>query len=80
MYLIHPNGTGLHRITTSPQHVHQWGAFSFSPDGTMITVAHNLGEGKNADIYVMNLDGSGLRDVTNSAIFDSAPDWGPRPR
>ncbi|MDP9301777.1 MAG: hypothetical protein M3P43_12940 [Actinomycetota bacterium] len=80
LYLVHPNGTDLHQITTSPAHVHQWGSYSFSPDGTMVTVAHNLGEGLNPDIWVLNLDGSGLRDVTNSAIFESAPDWGPRPR
>jgi TolB protein len=80
LYLVHPNGNDLHKITTSPAHVHQWGSYSFSPDGTMITVAHNLGEGENPDIYVMNLDGLGLRDVTNSAIFDSAPDWGSRRR
>lgn len=80
LYLVHPNGNDLHRITSSPAHVHQWGSYSFSPDGTMITVSHNLGGlGENPDIYVMNLDGSGLRDVTNSAIFDSAPDWGPHP-
>jgi Tol biopolymer transport system component len=80
LYLVHPNGTDLHQITTSPAHVHQWGSYSFSPDGTMITVSHNLGLGTNPDIWVMNLDGSGLRDVTNSAIFDSAPDWGSRRR
>jgi TolB protein len=79
LYLVHPNGTDLHKITTSPAHVHQWGSFSFSPDGTMITVAHNVSGDQNPDVWVMNLDGSGLRNVTDSAIFDSAPDWGPRP-
>jgi Tol biopolymer transport system component len=45
----------------------------------MITVSHNLGLGTNPDIYVMNLDGSGLRDVRITPdIFESSPDWGPR--
>jgi TolB protein len=80
LYLVHPNGTDLHQVTTSPEHVHQWGSYSFSPDGTMITVSHNLGVGTDPDIVTLNLDGSGLRDVTNSvAIFESTPDWGPRP-
>jgi TolB protein len=82
LYLVRPNGTDLHRITDTFNGFPQWGSFSFSPDGTMITVAHNLGEtGAEAisDVWVMNRDGSGLRDVTNSEIFDSAPDWGPRP-
>jgi len=81
LYLVHPNGTGLHRITHTFNGFHQWGSYSFSPDGTMITVAHNLGvdgQPSNSDIWVMNVDGSGLRNVTHSAIFDSAPDWGPR--
>lgn len=79
LYLVHPNGTDLHKITSSPAHVHQWGSYSFSPDGTMITVSHNLGLGTNPDIYVMNLDGSGLRDVRITPdIFESSPDWGPR--
>jgi TolB protein len=79
LYLVHPNGSDLHKITRSSAHVHQWGSFSFSPDGTMITVAHNVSGDQNPDVLVMNLDGSGLRNVTDSAIFDSAPDWGPRP-
>jgi Tol biopolymer transport system component len=80
VFLVHPDGTGLHRITTSPLHIHQWGSSSFSPDGKMITVAHSPGVGAagNADVWVMNLDGSGLRNVTRSVIFDSAPDWGSR--
>ncbi len=79
VYLVHPNGNGFHRITNTFTHgSSNWLSYSFSPDGTMITVGHNLA-GQNADVWVMNLDGSGLRDVTNSLIWDSAPDWGPRP-
>jgi Tol biopolymer transport system component len=81
-FLVHPNGTDLHRVThTFTGGESTWGGSSFSPDGTMITTAHKPGVGKpgNPDIWVMNLDGSGLRDVTNSVIWDSAPDWGPSP-
>jgi hypothetical protein len=47
----------------------------------MITVAHNLQERtpSTSDVWVLTLDGTGLRDVTRSTMFDSAPDWGPRP-
>ena len=81
VFLVHPDGTDLHRITSSPLHVHQWGHYSFSPDGTMITVAHNPGVGAAGypDIWVMRLDGTRLRNVTRSDIYDSAPDWGSRP-
>ena len=44
----------------------------------MIAAAHT-GVGKvNPDIWVMRLDGSGLRDLTSSLIYDSAPGWGSR--
>ena len=77
LFLVHPNGADLHRITTSPGHVRQWGRCSFSPDGTMISVAHTVNG--DQDVWVMKVDGSGLRDVTNSTLFDGAPDWGPLP-
>ena len=85
LYLVHPDGSDLHRVThtfTGGEPTATWGHATFSPDGTMITASHKPGVGKpgNPDVWVMNLDGSGLRDVTNSVIWDSAPDWGPRPR
>lgn len=80
VYLVHPNGNGLHRVTNTFTHGEsQWGGLTFSPDGTLIAASHSPGVGGvNPDVWVMNLDGSGLRDVTNSAIWDSAPDWGSR--
>jgi Tol biopolymer transport system component len=82
LYLVHRNGTDLHRITKNTTPDSHWGSYSFSPDGTMITVSHRPAVGTKGypDVWVMNLDGSGLRDVTDSAIFDSSPDWGPRRR
>ena len=84
LYLVHPDGSDLHRVThtfTGGEPTATWGHATFSPDGTMITAAHKPGVGKpgNPDVWVMNLDGSGLRDVTRSVIWDSAPDWGPQP-
>ena len=81
LYLVHPNETNLHRITKNATADSHWGSYSFSPDGTMITVSHRPAVGTKGypDVWVMNLDGSGLRDVTNSMISDSSPDWGPRP-
>jgi Tol biopolymer transport system component len=81
LYLIHPDGTGLVLVTHTFRGFPQWGGSSFSPDGTMITAAHNTaqeGTGSISHVWVMDLDGSNLRKVTRSAKFDSAPDWGPR--
>lgn len=79
VFLVHPNGTDLHAVThTYTGGASNWGGLAFSPDGTMIAAAHT-GVGKvNPDIWVMRLDGSGLRDLTSSLIYDSAPGWGSR--
>jgi TolB protein len=77
--LVHPDGTGFHRITHS-RGKHKWLSSSFSPNGKKIQAGRVPGRGKagNADVYVMNLDGTGLRNVTKSGAWESASDWGPR--
>jgi Tol biopolymer transport system component len=77
--LVHPDGTGLHRITNG-HGKYKWLSCSFSPNGKKIQAGRFPGRGKagNADIYVMNLDGSGRRNLTRSSAWESASDWGPR--
>jgi TolB protein len=74
--LMHPNGTGLHIIASQP---FSWSSLSFSPNGNEITVGHRLFETGNPDIYTVTVDGTALRDITNTSAYESAPDWGPRP-
>jgi TolB protein len=74
--LVHPNGKALHLITSGRG---KWASCSFSPNGKKIVGAWPAGGlPSNADLYVMNLDGSHLRNVTRSKLWESAPDWGPR--
>jgi TolB protein len=47
----------------------------FSPDGTKIAFASS--RSGNGDIYVINVDGSGLRRVTTTNAIDLAPTWQP---
>jgi Tol biopolymer transport system component len=52
---------------------------AWSPDGTRIAFAsHRDG---NAEIYIMNVDGSGPIHLTNNPAIDLAPAWssGPTP-
>lgn len=79
LFLVHPNGADLHRITHTHGGTYHWLSSSFSPDGTMITVSRAPGVGKagRADVYVMNVDGTGLFDVTSSGSWESNNDWGP---
>jgi Tol biopolymer transport system component len=75
MYTIHPDGTGLTKLRAgSPQAMIL--NSSFSPDGTSITYAAS-GTGGQPDIFVMNADGTGERAITQTAEWDSGPDWGP---
>ena len=47
----------------------------FSPDGTRLAFTSN--RDGNPEIYVMNLDGSGLRRLTNHPGIDATPTWSP---
>jgi hypothetical protein len=48
---------------------------SFSPDGESVTFGMQ-GVTKQADVWRVGLDGTGLTPVTRTARWDSAPDWG----
>jgi TolB protein len=80
VWLVHPDGSGLHRVTHTAPGTGKWASGSFSPDGRRIVSAKNPGVGAagNADVYVMRLDGSHMRNITTSSAWESAPDWGPR--
>ena len=51
---------------------------SFSGDGRWI-VHGSTGVDGQADVFVMRADGTDQRPVTRTAVWDSAPDWSPRP-
>ena len=48
---------------------------AFSPDGTRIAFSSN--RDGNSEIYVMNVDGSGVRRLTNHRAIDTTPTWSP---
>ncbi|HYN37355.1 MAG TPA: hypothetical protein VEV82_10320 [Actinomycetota bacterium] len=77
--LVHPNGKGLHRITHGGGKK-KWLSCSFAPNGKRIVAGRAPGSGEegHADLYVMNLNGAGRRNLTRSDRWESAPDWGPR--
>jgi Tol biopolymer transport system component len=78
--IVHPDGTGLRSITHTAPGTGKWGSGSFSPNGGRIVASQSPGVGAagNADVYVMRLDGSHMRNITTSSAWESAPDWGPR--
>jgi Tol biopolymer transport system component len=76
LYLVHPDGTGLHPITHLSADTLLLSA-SFSPDGRQIVYAQT-GTGGVPDIFTLDVDGTHRHQVTRTTQWDSAPDWGPR--
>jgi TolB protein len=71
--VMNADGSGLRRLKRfAPGN---GGELSWSPDGRKIVFV-NLRDG-NFDVYVINADGSGQRNLTRHPAHDSDPDWSP---
>jgi Tol biopolymer transport system component/alpha-tubulin suppressor-like RCC1 family protein len=90
IYVINADGTGLTKLTQdgippaasnalndpAPHQYPDW-----SPDGTQLVFAAgdftSDRDGDNVNIYVVNVDGTGLRNITNSSHYNTRPKWRP---
>ena len=80
LYTIRPDGTDLRQLTFAEGGLIQYLGSSYSPDGEKITVGRRPATGGvNADVYVMRADGTHIKPVTQTELYDSYPDWGPAP-
>jgi Tol biopolymer transport system component len=70
--LMRADGSDPHVVSTP--HVIAW-SVALSPDGSRIAFEGDGGEGSN--IYVVNADGSGLRQLTSDPATDQLPAWSP---
>lgn len=77
LYTVGLNGTGLRQLTHARGGREQHLGATFSPDGKWIAFSRTK-NGGNADVFVMRANGTHVRNVTRSAIWDSGVDWGPR--
>ena len=80
LFTIKPDGSGLKQITKIPFKEDTPGAeqADWSPDGTKIVFAKGQNGDVDANIYTVNIDGSGLTQVTHTGGSQS-PDWGVHP-
>jgi len=72
IFVMNRDGTNVSQLTTSGPPFIDGGAV-WSPDGTKIAF-HRTVSG-NADIVVMNADGSNQITITNGPAIDVRPDW-----
>jgi TolB protein len=76
IFTMHTDGSGVTQITHSGDCL----APSFSPDGNWITFMSyrdHPGDENGCEIYVMRVDGSDVRPLTNNNYCDWQPRWGP---
>ena len=69
IYVMNADGSGVTRLTDPGGD----DGPAWSPDGSQIAFTRRGGE-----IWVVNADGSALRNLTNNLAFDFAPAWRPR--
>jgi Tol biopolymer transport system component len=81
IYLMAPDGTGLIKLTDASSTGSIATQPAWSPDGTKIAFVlgdpqHLPAYAGDGDIYVMNADGTGMRQLT-SGERDAHPSWSP---
>ncbi|XP_021752142.1 uncharacterized protein LOC110717687 [Chenopodium quinoa] len=89
IFMIHPNGTGLHKVIQSGsggRANHPW----FSPNGKSIVFTSDYAAVSAepisnphhyqpyGEIFIANVDGSNIRRLTHNSFEDGTPAWGPK--
>jgi len=88
IWVVHANGTGLHEIKIQPASAcgganadptaEGCNSPTWSPDGKKIAFVRSFNNDVDGEIYTVNEDGTGLKQVTHAPGSDS-PDWGTHP-
>ncbi|MEE8295905.1 MAG: DPP IV N-terminal domain-containing protein [Sphingomonadales bacterium] len=80
LYIMNADGSGVERLTNYENYDSY---SSLSPDGTRILFRRvtptggNTESGRNSEVFIMDRDGSNLKNLTNHAAFDGYPSWSP---
>ena len=74
LWIVNANDTAPRRLTDGGTD----GLPAWSPNGRKIAFSRNVDD--NVDIYTVNVDGSGLRQLTTAPGNDSVPAWTPDSR
>jgi TolB protein len=80
LYTMNPDGTNLVQITNLSATVFETWVPDFSPDGRRITFCYGTLDSSGnlvTEIYLINVDGTGLTQLTHDGLFDCFPRWSP---
>jgi len=83
IYIMNADGSNISRLTN---HSSGDGTPKWSPDGSQIIFTTSRNDNDpvgckmtcNYEIYIVNIDGTGLTRLTNNPASDSSPSWSPR--
>jgi Tol biopolymer transport system component len=77
IYIMDADGSHMTNLTHSPSNSDSYP--SWSPDGTRIAFSRFVGNAAGADLYVINVDGSGLLKIVDGGgeIYNLMPTWSP---
>jgi serine/threonine protein kinase/tetratricopeptide (TPR) repeat protein len=73
IFLVNPDGGEPVRLTNMTERELGAGNPDWSPDGKQIAFQSYV----RPDIYVVNVDGTGVKNLTNHAAVDQQPAWSP---
>ena len=85
VYVAHPDGTGLHTLVDVPAKKGRFFSYSFSPDGTEMTlgILPGVGPDGNADVWIGHFDShervDSITPLTRTDAWESSPRWGTAP-
>jgi Tol biopolymer transport system component len=77
IWVINADGTDLTRLTNSSDNGASSGNPVWSPDGTSIAFVRFAPGSRDGDLYLMNPDGTGMRQLTSGPADDLLPSWQP---
>ena len=73
LYLVNADGSGLTRLANAPA----GGVADWSPDGRRILFSWDGGQEGTSEVYVINVDGTDLRNLTSDGAIAQHATWSP---